>query len=733
MRQRRRSTSPTARAGLWAVALAALCVPTAAAQALDAAAAQPPASLDSADVRPADPEAVPLAGPASVPADDLRSGLPDGPAVLAAPQADSLDVARDAAVRDTTDGEVRERPVPISVFGYYRLFVYGRDMGTPYPNLAPFERVYGVGDGYREPSLSLNVVGRPNGRASFGTALFVYTPYDGLGTENGQVSLNLGVNFYGRFRTEAGTFGVRAGGIHWYNLSPFTIGVYQVLDRYSIFDRTPWEGVNGLERYQNYFATGEANAGDARWNYQAFQGLILDGRNLPAGFEADVFWGKTQPNGGLPGALTDPGETGPGDTPTYLGLSGEARNLPSFIAGGRVARAFGDRTRLAVNTITSYRTLDSLSGDRRQYQVHTGQFETALGDVVLSGELGASLYESPTYSSGWGEALMVRAQTPAALTALPLDVQVYQVGRRFFNENGEIATNNNPQIRADPRCAVPAGGGSIGGLITQVGQLAHNRRGVNVNTEWERGPARFTVGWGLAHELASTTTDLSYVHRINGLAASRIYNPFPAEAVCATQFGPLGRKFSFFRGAFERVQLTDVSPATGLATNRKFYHSVDLQSKFRLRPLGRPVYLFYLASFGSANRVARPLPTDDDTYLFVQYHELDAYVPLIDNVVLAGYLGVENARGGRFTEVSDVTGRPRDQLATGVGVGVDWTISPNAGLFVRHRWMNFEDRSFSRLTNPEFVSAATTPDEPEFLPGDEYSGRELTLELKILF
>ena len=712
MRQRRRSTSPTARAGLWAVALAALCVPTAAAQALDAAAAQPPASLDSADVRPADPEAVPLAGPASVPADDFRSGLPDGPAVLAAPQADSLDVARDAAVRDTTDGEVRERPVPISVFGYYRLFVYGRDMGTPYPNLAPFERVYGVGDGYREPSLSLNVVGRPNGRASFGTELFVYTPYDGLGTQNGQVSLNLGVNFYGRFRTEAGTFGVRAGGIHWYNLSPFTIGVYQVLDRYSIFDRTPWEGVNGLDRYQNYFATGEANAGDARWNYQAFQGLILDGRSLPAGFEADVFWGKTQPNGGLPGALTDPGETGPGDTPTYLGLSGEARNLPSFIAGGRVARAFGDRTRLAVNTITSYRTLDSLSGDRRQYQVHTGQFETALGDVVLSGELGASLYESPTYSSGWGEALMVRAQTPAALTALPLDVQVYQVGRRFFNENGEIATNNNPQIRADPRCAVPAGGGSIGGLITQVGQLAHNRRGVNVNTAWERGPARFTVGWGLAHELAPTTTDLSYVHRINGLAVSRIYNPFPAEAVCATTFGPLGRQFSFFRGAFERVQLTDVEPVTGLAQNRKFFHAVDLQGKLRLAPLGRPVYLFYLASFGSANRVARPLPTDDDTYVFVQYHEVDAYVPVLDGVVLAGYFGVEKARGGRFTEVSDATGQPRNQLATGVGLGVDWTITPNTGLYVRHRWMDFADRSF---------------------PEDTYSGRELTLEFKAFF
>ncbi|HIG75529.1 MAG TPA: hypothetical protein EYQ24_13420, partial [Bacteroidetes bacterium] len=111
----------------------------------------------------------------------------------------------------------------------------------------------GVGDGYREPMLSVSVLGRPNGRSSFGTELFVYTPYDGLGTENNTVSLNLGVNLYGNFRTEAGTYGVRAGGIHWYNLSPFTIGVYQVLDRFSIFDRTPWEGVDGAQKYANYF------------------------------------------------------------------------------------------------------------------------------------------------------------------------------------------------------------------------------------------------------------------------------------------------------------------------------------------------------------------------------------------------------------------------------------------------------------------------------------------------
>ena len=284
---------------------------------------------------------------------------------------------------------------------------------------------------------------------------------------------------------------------------------------------------------------------------------------------------------------------------------------------------------------------------------------------------------------------------------MPLDVQVYQVGRNFFNENGEISTNSNPQIQADPRCAVAAGGGSSGGLITQVNQLAHNRRGVNVNTAFGAGPARVAVGWGLAHELAPTTTELTYNHRVNGLATSRIYNPFPAEAVCATQFGPLGRKFSYFRGFAERVPLTDVEPVTGLSLNRKYYHALDLQGKLRARAFGREAYLFYLGSFGSANPTLRAVPTDDDTYLFVQYHELDGYVALTDGFLLTGYLGIEKANGGRFTEVDETTGQPRDQLATGVGLGFDWTIATGAGLYLRHRWMDFEDRSFaSRFVTP---------------------------------
>lgn len=621
---------------------------------------------------------------------------------------------------DTNLTSTRKKPQPLTIFGYYRLFLYGRTLTEPYPDLHPYERAYGVGDGYREPMLSVNVMGRPNGKSAFGTELFFFTPYLGTVPQENTFSVNLGVNFYGNFRTEVGAFGLRAGGIHWYNLSPFTIGVYQVLDRFSIFDRTPWEGVNNTEKYNSYFETGAINRGDLRWNNRAFQGVILNGRSLPGNLSFDVFWGKTQPNGGLPAGITDPYATIPnpgeaGNVPNYLGFNGDARVLPSYILGGKLQKKIGKKGMVAYNLIHSQTALDSLEQKQNSqaYSVHTLSYQLDMGKINLSGELGAGSYQSPVYPEKWGEALMVRVKIPKEITWVPLDIQLYQISKNFYNENGEIATNSNPEIQSGFGNRIVAGQAASGGQITQVNQLAHNRRGINLNTGFEWGPARLNLGWGVATEIDPTSARLSYIHRINGLALSRVYNPFPANAQAATVFGPLKRQFSFFRGVFEQVYTTDLDPATALPTTRKVFNTVDLQAKFKTGLFQRPVYLFYLGTLGSAKSEFSLLPgLDRSSYLFVQYHELDLYVEVVKKFILAGYLGLEKAQGGKFTEWDSETQLPRDQLATGFGLGFDLMVAQNAGIFFRHRWFAFEDRSFS---------------------AERYRGNEVTIELKTFF
>jgi hypothetical protein len=613
--------------------------------------------------------------------------------------------------------KLRERPQKITAFGYYRLFVYQRNIREPYPGLSPFEKTLSVGDGYREPMMSLSVVARPNGKSSFGTELFIFTPYDGS-IEGNVFSTNLGINFYGNFRTDVGNFGVRAGGIHWYNVSPFTMGVFQILDRFTIFDRTPWEGVSNTEKYQNYYESGLTSAGDLRWNNQAFQGLIVNGGRLPLDFGVDLFWGKTQPNGGLAGSINDPfienlNTIDQGNIPSYSGFSGTDRTLPSVIMGGRLSKSFDNgRQNLAYNGLVSQTAVDSIDEDMvRQYEVHTLSLDLNVGGINISGELGGGAYQSPTYDKKWGEALMLRFKIPKKYTYLPIDLQVYRISKNFYNENGEISTNSNPDIIADRGLTVNANG--AGGQLALVNQLVHNRQGVNLNSELELGKFTLAGGIGWSAELDVEAENLSFVHRINGLALSRIYNPFPEGATGPTVFGPYQRKFSFFRGVSEIVQTTDLDPETAQARNRKFFKAVDIQGKYATKFLDRELFVFYIGSFNSASANLEPVPVyNDDAYLYVQYHEVDLYYEIIPKFIVTGYYGIENARGGNRTRWNEETRLPLDQLNTAFGIGFDWLLSENSGLYVRHRWMNFEDRSF---------------------PEDKFRGTELTVELKTFF
>jgi len=621
------------------------------------------------------------------------------------------------------------RPVPLkklSVTGYYRFFGYGRTMTEPYPNLAPFESAYGVGDGYREPMLSMMVSGRPNGKSAFATELFFFTPYDG--TIDGNVfTMNLGINFYGNFRTKFGRFGVRAGGIHWYAMSPFTMGLFQVVDAFSNFDRTPWEGVTNEGKYDSYFETG-AISRDTRWNNRAFQGLIVEGGALPGNMSFAFLFGKAQVNGGLVGGNTDPTTTifNPGvagNVPNYTGFAGLDRVLPSTLTGFRLQKAFPQGF-VAYNTLYNRSRKDSIynrtqidtfpTARFQTYNLHTLEFQYSLGKAQLSGELGGGNFVLPNEDPRWGEALMLRIRTPREYTGLPMELQLFQVGKNFYNDNGEIQTFSNPEIQNASVGPNQVGQPSAGSVLAQVGQLVHNRRGVNFTTRAKLGPVRLKLAWGFSAEIDTLSNELSYIHRINGLALSRLYNPFPAGATGPTIVGPYQRVVTFFRGAYEVVQTTDRDPGTGQTLSRKFFPGLDLQAKYRTELFGRNLYLFYLGSFMSASSQVDLLPTynSETTFIQAQYHELDLYYQLFPSFILTGYYGIERIIGGRNTEWDAETLQPRFQTGQGFAFGFDWTVAENAGFYVRHRLMRFEDRNFAL---------------------DKYRGHETTVELKVFF
>jgi hypothetical protein len=633
------------------------------------------------------------------------------------------------AVSDSTIQEGRKPPLKrLTMFGYYRLFMYNRDMSNPYPGLAPYERIVGgVGDGYREPMLSLTFAGRPNGRSAFGTELFIFTPYAGNYQDN-VLTLNLGVSMYGNFRTELGKFGIRAGGINWYSISPFTMGTFQILDRYSIFERTPWEGAIHTKKYDNYYETGSVSR-DNRWGFVAFQGFVFEGADLPGDLSFKAIYGKTQPNGGLfnlasngmGGVITTPASTmssiiNPGvngNVPNYFPIAGDSRFVASISAGGQLKKNFG-KNYLAFNTMYSRTFLDTVADIKRGFQVNTLSFDYTLAKINFTGELGVGRYFTPTVTSDWGEALMVRATIPKEYTFLPLEVQAYQIGKNFFNNNSEIQTFSNPAfVNSGFGGTNQAGNAGTGNGMPITGQLAHNRRGLNLFTKAKLGPVNLAANYGVAQELEALTNLISYDHRINGLAISRIYNPFPANATGPTIVGPYSRKVTYFRGTFETVKTTDIDPVTANPLSRKYFVSAELIGKFKTQIADHPFYAFYLGSWQSShNEFSLTTGLNESTYIFSQYHELDLYYELFPKFILAGYVGLERIRGGQFTDWDLESALPRDQFGEAYALGFDWTIAEGAGIYLRHRRMRFADRSFSL---------------------DQFQGHETTFELKIFF
>ncbi|MEL6652908.1 MAG: hypothetical protein AAFQ87_19070 [Bacteroidota bacterium] len=528
--------------------------------------------------------------------------------------------------------------------------------------------------------------------------------------------MNLGLNFYGNFRTNIGKFGVRAGGIHWYAMSPMTMGIFQIADRYSIFDRTPWEPVNGNEKYDSYFETG-AISQDLRWNNRAFQGLIVEGGSLPGNMSFAFMYGKAQNNGGLLQAQTDPLATiinpgTAGNIPNYRGFAGITRALPSSFTGFQLKKNFG-KNFLAYNTIYNQSRLDSIKDVFQTYAIHTLQFQFRPAGLNISGEVGAGNFTLPGQETKWGETALLTIGIPKKYTFLPIEAQFYQISKNFYNDNSEVQTFSNPEIQNSSVGPNQVGQAAVGGALAQVGQFVHNRRGVFLNTGTNLGPLKLNVGWGISQEIDTLSTELSYVHRINGLALSRIYNPFPAGATGPTVVGPYNRVFTFFRGAYERVRLTDLDPATLAPLNRKHFQSLDIQAKLRTSLAQRPLYLFYLGSWMGASSKIKALPGfGDDVYIQAQYHEFDLYYELFPKFILTGYYGIEFIKGGRDTDWDLESAQPRNQFGQGIGLGFDWTVAENAAFYVRHRLMRFEDASFAL---------------------DRYRGNETTIELKVFF
>jgi hypothetical protein len=585
--------------------------------------------------------------------------------------------------------------------GYYRAYFWGRSMKEPYGGFGA-EKVLTVGDGYFDPMLMMYVGGTPTVNTSFGTELILANPFEayrGPGAGDRTFNTYYTMVLRGNANTKYGNFGVVAGGIEWRQLSPFTFGSNVGYQRYSVWERRPWDpGGNLNTRYASYYHNGTINQ-DLRFGTRAFKGFILNGYNMPYNTTFDLFYGRTEIN---------------------AGFDREAIVKPKSNVGFKFTKNFKNNNWLAFNTFNSFVRTDSINSKVDvQWNIFTTEFNYTFKEFNLNGEIGIGGYESPNYKRSWSEGIIVNLVTPKKYTLLPFSLRYFQIGKSFTSN---VAQFSNTSIQEVTSGYLAASNNVVlapfGGNMSGVGDLANNRRGAAINTEVKVWRLKFGIGAQMESELEKLNNQniVTFGHRINALTWSRIPGIFPYNG----GLGPNGRVKTLYRGVYETVNISENTPGDSTPLYRRHYSSLDFQIKFNMKLFNKDLYFYNLNTLMTVQNKFSPIPVmNDNAYIRAQYHEGEVYYQVLRELVLSLYGGLEYVKGNRFTDtttaltgVNGISGLTRDQLGQAFGIGADVMLSNQTTLYFRHRWFKFADRNFA---------------------GENFLGQEATIELKIFF
>lgn len=573
----------------------------------------------------------------------------------------------------------------LNISGYYRFVTNYRHLADAYPHLVNTKNNIFVGDDSQIPQLMLNINGSPAKNTSFGTDLYIWTPMTGQGQVENVKGLNLGVSLYGNYASSVGDFSVRAGGINWYALSPFTFQANKGYNRYSIFERNPWDpNTKSVDaRYADFYNSGAINQ-DARWGMQAFQGIIVEGAHLPKGFSGSFMYGKTQLNGGL-------------------------SPLPNNSIGGKITKEYG-KNFVSVNTFNNVSFVDSTQKNRIGFNIATVEFRNNFKHLQVSGEVGMghAFVQEQSKSSGWGEAISLKFASDIA-KKLPLELHLYRISPKVINNNGNFINTSIDQSalvtnNGATQPVLPA----VASSMVQIGQLVNNRQGVDLNAQINLGRLKTSFGYSASAELENLSSKLTYSHPVNSLVLAHFWRwDFPSNV------GPYNNLSKIYRTVYETVSITNLNPATGLPTSKKYFNSIEINSKLKGKLFHKDYYLYYLGQYSSAQLAFSPITVfSEKALLRTYYHQFETYYALSKTFVWCNYFGFERIIANYDTQTDVYSRRPKNQTGMSAATGFDIRLSKGAGLYLRQRWFSYHDSSFTK---------------------DKYKGFETTAEIKIFF
>jgi len=632
------------------------------------------------------------------------------------------------AVKVTPDDQDEAKPVtpsvPVRFSGYARAFIQYRTMDKYYndmyggPNNLTVNGVNYIDNlqnGYPEPFLMLQADANPTAKTSVCVQYYLDNQMTGQMSDSGrQALLYRTFNFKGNIYSNIGTFSLTAGGgVNWARMTPFTLGNNLQYYRQDMFERLPWQYYgSSAARYSSYYEDLNISV-DTRWSRAGTQGFILEGSGLPAGFGFMALYGKTDNSGGFR---------------SYVQTS--ASPIKNVIAGRLYNNHFGHEIGLNFFRQFGYTNAQQLKPEAQN--IATIDFKIRPRNLNIYLELGAGSYKSPDYKEKWSPSANLVVQVDRKVIGLPFSVHAYQVGESVVNVNSDVLNSSIPYVQ--PTYPIQNGTNNLfsssdittfPGIMTEVGQMTNNRRGADLQANHSLGNLKISFGYSINQELEnkyqfdSRYNVINFNHRLNSFTRSRF-------GYFLNGIGPYSAITSIYRRTFEKVQITDTD-----VSYKKAYNAVDLTLKYKLKLFKKELILVNYVTYSTAQDKLSALPVfDDKAFVRYLYEEVNAFYPLHKKLTLVGYFGIETMKANNRTQMVDEkgdiitdpktglsaqapeNGKPRDQIGTGYGLGLDYDFSERAGLFFRHRIFHHRDKNFTK---------------------DEFQGQESSVELKIFF
>ena len=572
----------------------------------------------------------------------------------------------------------------LSFSGNYRFLGFVRSQEEVFPSNSGKTTAILSGDAFREPMFLLKMKGTNSDKVSFGADLMINSLYKGPSEQfTKTLTLDLGLNLRTTINTDFGNFNFSSGGVSWYRQSKLTVWGNRSFNRMSVYDRRPQTNLTNYpnDRYNDYYKKGLINQG-IRYGSRAFQGLFLQGNKLPYNFSFKGVIGKSAFNR------------------SFLESS------DNFTTCFQLKNEINSSLKLSYNYLGSSADLDSISSEKRDYYIHTFEVFKKWNNLNIHLESGIGNFTSPYNNLGNGEALILDVKTEK-FSNLSLDFQVYRISPQFVNVTGNFLNTTVlevfPNIEGVATTVRPPNKSPIVGL----GFPVNNRQGFSINSDFDFGKLKINAGIGFFSEIDTSYSTISYRHNVNGQTLSRI-NLF------AQNWGPYDFLNSTYREVFEEVSISDTN-SNGLANFIKHYNTIEFQAKYSNFLWSHKFYLFYLTRFNSCHNKLYYTPQFNSRALISQLsHEIDFSLELNKNAVFVLSYGIERVVGNEFTDIGDANNPnstnlfldllgvntsqnmnfARNQRNTLFGFGIDYKISENTMLFVRHNMYKYFDPNF---------------------------------------